>query len=120
SGAAKEKFPIAAPDAPAPTAGMCINVRPKPDLNPVKFLAEHRRVWSDLAIVLVTAVACGWIAADFELIERLFTLTRRWERFQVDELAIVLVALAIGMSWFALRRYADARRELAMRNEAQA
>jgi glucose-6-phosphate-specific signal transduction histidine kinase len=83
-------------------------------------LSERTRVWTDLAIVLIAAVACGWLAARVELIEWLFTYTRRFERFQVDELAIVLVALAIGMTWFALRRYADARREVVMRNEAQA
>jgi glucose-6-phosphate-specific signal transduction histidine kinase len=83
-------------------------------------LSERTRVWTDLAIVLVAAAVCGWVAAHVELIEWLFTLTRRWERFQVDELAIVLVALAVGMTWFALRRYGDARREVRMRNEAQA
>ena len=81
---------------------------------------ERTRVWIDFAIVLAVAVACGWIAARFELVEWLFTHSRPWERFQVDELAIVLVAVAIGMTWFALRRYLDARREVAMRNEAQA
>src|SRR5882672_1943109 len=83
-------------------------------------LPHRTRVWTDLAIVLIVAAACGALAARVELIEWLFTYTRPFERFQVDELAIVLVALAIGMTWFALRRYADARREVVMRNEAQA
>ena len=73
-----------------------------------------------VAIVFLVAILCGWFAAGVELIEWLFTFTRRWERFQVDELAIVLVALALGMTWFALRRYGDARREVKMRVEAQA
>jgi glucose-6-phosphate-specific signal transduction histidine kinase len=86
----------------------------------VKIDFERTRVWTDLAVVLGLAAACWWVAAHVELIEWLFTHTRRWERFQLDELAIVLFALALGMTWFALRRYGDARREVRMRNEAQA
>jgi two-component system sensor histidine kinase UhpB len=82
--------------------------------------SERSRVWTDFAIVLIVATGCGWIAARFEVIEWLFTHSRPWERFQVDELAIVLVALAVGMTWFALRRYHNARREVRLRNEAQA
>jgi two-component system sensor histidine kinase UhpB len=80
---------------------------------------DRIRIWRDLAIVLAAAAVCWWIAAHVELIEWLFAHTRGMERFQVDELAIVLVALAIGMTWFALRRYGDARREVIKRNEAQ-
>jgi signal transduction histidine kinase len=85
-----------------------------------KLNMSHRtRVWSDLGVVLAGAAICWWIAAHVELIEWLFVHTRALERFQVDELAIVLVALAIGMTWFAMRRYVDARREVVKRNEAQ-
>src|SRR5215472_9991581 len=82
-------------------------------------LPRRNRAWIDLAIVLIVAVTCGWVAAHVELIELLFKLSRQWERFQIDELAIVLVVLAIGMMWFALRRYTDARAEVRKRNEAQ-
>ena len=83
-------------------------------------LPRRNRAWIDLAIVLVAAAACWRIAADVELIEWLFKLTRKWERFQVDELAVALIALAVGMAWFALRRYADARADVRRRKEAQA
>jgi glucose-6-phosphate-specific signal transduction histidine kinase len=86
---------------------------------PVTSLSERNRVWIDLAIVLVAAALCWWLASRLELIEWLFVHTRRLERFQVDELAIALVALAIGMTWFALRRYRDAKREVAKRIETQ-
>jgi len=85
----------------------------------MNLFSDRNRAWTDLAIVLFAAGACGFLAANVELIEWLFTLTRQWERFQVDELAVVLVALAIGMTWFALRRYSDARREVRVRNQAQ-
>jgi two-component system sensor histidine kinase UhpB len=86
----------------------------------MNLFSRRHRAWTDLAIVLAVALACGWTAAHVELIEWLFVLSRQWERFQVDELAIVLIALAIGMTWFALRRYSDARAEVRRRNEAQA
>jgi two-component system, NarL family, sensor histidine kinase UhpB len=99
----------------------CLAAAATAALDPPSIMTSARtRVWTDFAIVLVVALGCGWIAAHFELIEWLFTHSRPWERFQVDELAIVLVALALGMTWFALRRYGDARREVAMRVEAQA
>jgi two-component system, NarL family, sensor histidine kinase UhpB len=85
----------------------------------MKLFSRRHRAWTDLAIVLIVAAACWWIAANVELIEWLYVLTRQWERFQIDELAVVLVALAIGMMWFALRRYSDARAEVRRRNEAQ-
>ena len=85
----------------------------------MNLVPRRHRAWIDLAIVLIVAATCWWIAAHVELIELLFKLSRQWERFQIDELAIVLVALAIGMTWFALRRYADARAEVRRRNEAQ-
>ncbi len=81
--------------------------------------SPRRRAWTDFAVVVALALVCGWSAARLELIEWLFTHTRSYERFQVDELAIVLFALALGLTWFALRRYGDALREMQRRNEAQ-
>jgi len=86
----------------------------------MNLFSPRNRAWSDLGLVVAVALVCGWAAAHVELMEWLFALTRRWERFQVDELAVVLVTLALGMTWFALRRYRDARAEMRRRNEAQA
>lgn len=35
-----------------------------------------------------------------------------WESLEVDEIAFVLLALAIGLAWFSVRRWRTARREL--------
>jgi two-component system, NarL family, sensor histidine kinase UhpB len=86
----------------------------------MNLFSPRNRARTDFALVVAVALACGWSAAHFELIEWLFAQTRRWERFQVDELAIVLVAFALGMMWFAVRRYRDAQSEMQRRNEAQA
>ena len=77
-------------------------------------------VLSDLALVSVGTVICGWLATHFEWTERIFAWTRRSESFQLDELAFVLLSLAIGLTWFAARRWLGTRRELGARLEIQA
>jgi glucose-6-phosphate-specific signal transduction histidine kinase len=76
-------------------------------------------VWRDLAVVILLAVFAGWAGARLELFERLFDWSRTWERYEIDELLVVMVALCVGMTWFAARRYRDASHEIERRNEAQ-
>jgi len=75
--------------------------------------------WRDLWVVVALAAIAGLLAVYFELSERVFDWTRRWERFEVDELSTVLVAFAIGMAWFAARRLGEARREVAQRADTE-
>ncbi len=56
----------------------------------------------------------------FEWSERVFAWTRNAEAFQLDELAFALLTLAVGLVWFALRRWREARRELESRLATQA
>ncbi len=67
---------------------------------------------SDLALVTLVTVICGLLAVHFEWSEKLFSWTRRSEAFQLDEVAFVLLSLAIGMAWFSARRWREARRQL--------
>jgi hypothetical protein len=50
-------------------------------------------------------IICSVLAIRFEWTERFFAWTRRWESLEVDELAFVLLALAIGLAWFSARRW---------------
>jgi len=82
---------------------------------------EVREIAGEVALVAVLTGATAWLSVRFEWMESLFAWTRTRERFQVDELVPVLLTLAMGLVWIAVRRYrharseADARRRLADR-----
>jgi signal transduction histidine kinase len=59
------------------------------------------------------------MAAHVNLNETVFDATRSWEHLQVDEVPATLLVLAIGLAWFAWRRYSETRRELAARRTAE-
>lgn len=71
--------------------------------------------WRLVGVVAVVAV----VATSFEVNERLYAFTRRFEHAQLDELPVVLFALSIGLAWYALRRRAEAAREAAARRDAE-
>jgi two-component system, NarL family, sensor histidine kinase UhpB len=75
--------------------------------------------WRDAALVVLATVAVGFLSARLELSESLFDATRNWEHLQLDEAPATLLVLAIGLAWFAWRRYAEASRELAARRDAE-
>ncbi|WP_436020295.1 ATP-binding protein [Trinickia sp. LjRoot230] len=79
-------------------------------------LPSQARVWRDLAWVAAATALAFACSTAFDLGERLYRSTRGGaERFQLDELPGVLCVLAIGLAWFAWRRYRDAQRELVRR-----
>lgn len=69
----------------------------------------------DLVWVLAVTVLAWILGATFDFSEHAYRWTRGLERFQLDELPGTLCVLAIGLAWFAWRRYRDARRELRRR-----
>ncbi len=74
---------------------------------------------TDRVIVALVVVAAAVIFAQMELNEWLFERTRHLEALQVDEAPAVLFVLASCMSWFAWRRYREARLELGKRQAAE-
>jgi glucose-6-phosphate-specific signal transduction histidine kinase len=60
------------------------------------------------------------LCVRFDFSEALRRWTAPWERFQLDELPAVLLVLAVGLAWFAARRYGEAGRELRRRQLAEA
>jgi signal transduction histidine kinase len=71
------------------------------------------------AVIALTALSLV-LAAQWQLTEKLYAVTRRWEYFQLDELPVGLLVLAIGLIWLSWRRYRQAGRELRARQVAEA
>jgi signal transduction histidine kinase len=73
------------------------------------------------AVLVAVITAAAWIVCGlFNLTEVLRRLNAPYERYQLDELPSVLLVLGLGLTWFATRRYAEARQEIARRKSAEA
>jgi signal transduction histidine kinase len=75
--------------------------------------------WGDVLLVIAFTTAVAVLCALFNVSELLRRWTAPWERIQLDELPAILLALALGLAWFARRRYQEARREIARRRDAE-
>lgn len=76
-----------------------------------------QRAWwagvaADFAVVAVVTAAAFFLAAQFELSERLSRWEQRYESWQVDELPVTLLVLLSGLIWFSWRRTRQALREI--------
>jgi two-component system sensor histidine kinase UhpB len=85
---------------------------PVPASQPGAQPSSHLSVRRDLACVLAVTVIAAVLCMRFDVGELTYSLTRRFERFQMDEYPPTLVVLALGLAWFAWRRYREAQREL--------
>jgi signal transduction histidine kinase len=79
----------------------------------------HPSIRRDIAIVAGVMALSGYLAAHFELNERVFSVTRRYERLQLDEWPIVVFVLALCLIWMVWRRYRLALAELHARQLAE-
>lgn len=80
----------------------------------------HLSAWHDAVLVLVVAILSVLLSAHFELTEAFYSMTRRWEFVQLDELSVGMLVLAIGLTWLSWRRYRQAQSELQARELAEA
>jgi two-component system, NarL family, sensor histidine kinase UhpB len=89
---------------------------------PAKASSLHGRgsARRDLAMVMVFAGVVWLLSARFELSEWLRAVTAPLERYQLDELPNVLLALVAGLVWFAWRRVRVARGEITERRRVEA
>ncbi len=74
----------------------------------------------DLAVVALVTLCVGALSVYVELSEAMFAVTRRWEVLQLDEVPMTLLALTLCLTWFAWRRFRDARAQLGRRQAAEA
>jgi two-component system, NarL family, sensor histidine kinase UhpB len=75
--------------------------------------------WRDAAVVALVTLATWAVCGLFNVTEMLRRLTAPYERYQLDELPSMLLVLGLGLTWFATRRYGEARREIARRKSAE-
>lgn len=74
----------------------------------------------DAVIVFCLTLFAALAAGHFELNERVFSFTRRFEHLQLDEWPIVAFVLALCLMWMSWRRYRHALVEIQARQEAEA
>ena len=60
--------------------------------------------WRDLLRVLVVVALFWAMAMQWELSEKLALWLQSYERFQLDEIPLTLLALSLGLAWFAFQR----------------
>lgn len=83
-------------------------------------MGEVRRTnLRDAVLVGVVTIATWVLCGIFNFTEVLRRLNAPYERYQLDELPSVLLVLGLGLTWFATRRYGEARREIARRKSAE-
>jgi two-component system sensor histidine kinase UhpB len=75
---------------------------------------------SDLCIVLAAALACHALSVALNLNESLVAVTSRYERWQLDELPLTGAVFAIGLAWYAMRRWRETEVALRLRAQAEA
>jgi two-component system, NarL family, sensor histidine kinase UhpB len=73
----------------------------------------------DIAAVTLVVLATVILSARLNLNEHLYSLTRRFEQLQLDELPIDMLVLSIALVWLAWRRYRQASYELRARQRAE-
>jgi two-component system, NarL family, sensor histidine kinase UhpB len=73
----------------------------------------------DAILIAVVTIGAWVLCGVFNLTETLHHLTAPYERYQLDELPSMLLVLGLGLTWFATRRYREARQEIVRRRLAE-
>jgi two-component system, NarL family, sensor histidine kinase UhpB len=76
--------------------------------------------WRDAILIAIVTVGAWVLCGLLNVTEILRHLTAPYERYQLDELPSMLLVLGLGLTWFAARRYGEARQEIARRKLAEA
>lgn len=92
-----------------------------PDILTSRARGRLRRTHRADALVVGAAALIAWVLCGiFNVTELLRRLTAPYERYQLDELPTVLLVLGLGLTWFALRRYREAKQDIAQRELTEA
>jgi len=85
----------------------------------LRFLWIRPAWWRDSLIVVVLTLVTYGISIKYELSEKLVPLTRSFEKYQLDELPLVLIVMLLSMVWFSWRRRKEAGMELSRRRAVE-
>lgn len=86
----------------------------------MRSLGSRLPQWSrDLLIILVVVLGYLLMAAKWNLSEQFNRLALHFEPWQIDELPLTLMLLALGMCWFAFRRLRELRAVLVQKTAAE-
>lgn len=77
------------------------------------------KAFTDLLVLAFAVFSFFAFAIYVELSEKLVHWVNGYESWQLDELPMTLLLLSLGLAWFAFRRVAEARREVAERIRAE-
>lgn len=86
----------------------------------MRSLSARLPQWSrDLLTVLLVVLGYVLMAARWNLSEHFNRLALHFESWQLDELPLTLMLLALGMCWFAFRRLRELQAALAQKTRAE-
>jgi signal transduction histidine kinase len=88
--------------------------QPRPAFDPLR-----RAYLRDAILIAIVTLGAWALCGLFNITESLRRLTAPYERYQLDEIPSMLLVLGLGLTWFASRRYAEARQEIARRTLAE-
>jgi signal transduction histidine kinase len=74
----------------------------------------------DVIVAISLVVISGFLFIGLDVSERLEFVLLRWESFQLDDLLLTTFVAVGALTWFALRRWSDAVRELRARQQSEA
>jgi two-component system sensor histidine kinase UhpB len=67
---------------------------------------------ADLLLIVLASAVVFAIAVSTELSERITSISRGFERVQLDEVPLALLTFSLGLAWFAWRRWREMEIEL--------
>ncbi|MDP2248668.1 MAG: histidine kinase [Nitrosomonadales bacterium] len=74
----------------------------------------------DLIIAICMVISVYVVSASFDLAERFIAWSEEHEKYNVDELPLVFMAMAFAAAWFSGGRIRELRNEITMRTQAEA
>jgi PAS domain S-box-containing protein len=80
-------------------------------------IPARSRAWRDLAITFVIAGFLFIVAARFDVFEKFAAWSSRYNSWQVNEVATVLIFLAFALAIFSWRRWRELKAETSRRRE---